>query len=49
MKVLKVTAYIILAAWILWFFFSWMNIGFNNCDPNNTLPDWNLFRLSFGW
>jgi len=45
MKVMKVSYYIISVLLIAWFVVSWLEIGFNNCDPDSVYHSMNLFQM----
>ena len=48
MKVLKISYYMISVLLITWFLISWLEIGFNNCDPDPVYHSINLFTVIKG-
>lgn len=49
MKVLKVSYYVVSILFTAWMVASWLEIGFNNCDPNPVYNSMNLFMIMKGW
>lgn len=49
MSAIKVITMIIMIAMFVWIFASWMNIAFNNTNPEQVANQWswNFFRVLF--